>query len=625
MIVYSETKKDFLSDVLSGLIKDKIHDSLKKKLGHSVGTSELSSYQNSMMFMNNVLSDAAIPEDSRIAIEYRIPRTIKRVDFILTGKNENDRSTAVIVELKQWSDAEMTTKDGVVSTRFGHGEKEVAHPSYQAWSYAALLEDYNEEVEKDNIQLKPCAYLHNYAQDGVMDNDFYKEHIDKAPLFFKTDAVKLRDFIKQYVKYGDAKDIMYQIDNGRIRPSKNLADNLASLIKGNQEFIMIDDQKVVYETAINLANESNAQNKNVLIIEGGPGTGKSVVAINLLVELIKKGLNTQYVTKNAAPRAVYESKLAGTISKTRINNLFSGSGAFTATEANLFDALIVDEAHRLNAKSGMMQNLGENQVKEIINSSKLSIFFLDEDQQVTLKDIGEKMEIYKHAYQLKAKVHAMSLSSQFRCNGSDAYLAWLDNTLQIKETANETLEGTDYDFRIMNSVVELRDMIFEKNKTNNKARLVAGYCWDWISKGSRDKSIKDIVLEDGDFAMQWNLTDYGSLWLTDENSINEVGCIHTCQGLELDYVGVIIGPDMIVREGLILTDASKRSKNDSSIRGYKKLLQEEPINGQRKLDIRIKNTYRTLMTRGMKGCYVYFTDKVTEDYFKKKISSQIFI
>jgi DUF2075 family protein len=621
MIVYSETKKDFLSDILQGEIKDKIHDSIRKKLGHSIGQSELSSYQNSLMFMNNVLTDEEIPPDSRVTIEYRIPRTTKRIDFILTGKNDANRSTAIIIELKQWTEVSLTEKDAVVMTQYHHGQKEVAHPSYQAWSYAALLEDYNEEVERDNIQLKPCAYLHNYSRDGIIDNNFYQEHINNAPLFFKTDAIKLRDFIKQYVKHGDPTDIMYQIDHGRIRPSKNLADHLASLLEGNQEFIMLDDQKVVYETARTMAQKSNAQNKNVLIVEGGPGTGKSVVAVNLLVELTKQGLLAQYVTKNAAPRAVYASKLAKTFNKTRISNLFSGAGAYTHTEKNLFDVLIVDEAHRLNAKSGMMQNLGENQIKEIIHSSKFSIFFLDEDQRVTLKDIGEKAEIFKFARQQNAYVQVLSLSSQFRCNGSDAYLAWLDNTLQIKETANDSLEGTDYDFRVVSSAVELRDMIFERNKPDNKARLVAGYCWDWISKNSRDKSIKDIVLDNGAFAMQWNLTDYGSLWLIDPNSVNEVGCIHTCQGLELNYVGVIIGDDLIVRNGQIITDASKRSKNDSSIRGYQRLLTEERADGKNKLDLIIKNTYRTLLTRGMKGCYVYFTDKETEKYFKNRIKS----
>ena len=618
MIIYSENKQDFMTDVSTGYIQDKIVASLIKKLGHSVSPNEINAFHNSMMFMHNVLQDSQIPDDSKVAIEYKIPQTAKRVDFILSGKNIHEKNTAIIVELKQWSKAAMTEMDGVVSTYVGGGTKNVSHPSYQAWSYATLLEDYNEEVQKEKIELIPCAYLHNYSNDDIISNEFYQQYIDKAPLFLKHDSIKLREFIKEYIHYGDDKDIMYQIDHGRIRPSKSLADKLASLLEGNKEFVMIDDQKVVYEKAIELTQQANAQNKKVLIIQGGPGTGKSVVAINLLVALTNKGFVTQYVTKNAAPRTVYESKLSGTMSKTRISNLFSGSGAYINTEPNLFDTLIVDEAHRLNAKSGLFQNLGENQIKEIIRASKCSIFFLDEDQKVTLSDIGERDEIIRFADEFKAEVHEMELSSQFRCNGSDAFLAWLDNTLQIHETANKTLDDTDYDFRIVDSPLELQNLIIEKNKTNNKARLVAGYCWDWNSKNSRDETIKDIVLDDGKFSVRWNLTTYGNLWLTDANSVNEVGCIHTCQGLELDYVGVIIGPDMIAREEKILTDASKRSKQDASLKGYKRLLQEAPVDGQYKLDKRIKNTYRTLMTRGMKGCYVYFTDKETADFFKNR-------
>lgn len=621
MIVYSAQKNEFLDDVLANVIKDKIVMALKARLGHSVGPAEINAYQNSMMYMNLVLADQEIPDNAKISIEYRIPQTSKRVDFIITGVNGESKSSAIIIELKQWSKVELTDMDAVVRTYVGGAIREVSHPSYQAWSYTALLQDFNSEVQDKEISLLPCAYLHNYEEDGIIDNDFYSEYIDKAPLFLKDDATKLREFIKKHIKFGDEKDIMFEIDHGRIRPSKNLADVLSSLLQGNQEFVMIDDQKIVYETALRLAKESNAQNKNVLIVEGGPGTGKSVVAINLLVSLTNHGQVTQYVTKNAAPRAVYESKLAKTMKKTQITNLFSGSGAFTDTERNLFDTLIVDEAHRLNAKSGMFQNLGENQIKEIINSSKFSIFFIDEDQKVTLKDIGEKDEIVKYANELNARVTTLELNSQFRCNGSDGYLAWLDNALQIRETANTTLEGINYDFKIADTATELKELIYEKNKEKNKARMVAGYCWDWVSKNSHG-SVDDIVLDDGEFSARWNLASDGNLWIIKPESVSEVGCIHTCQGLELDYIGVIIGPDMTARAGMIETHPEERAKTDASLKGYKRLVEADPINGKAKVDAIIKNTYRTLMTRGMKGCCIYFTDLETRKYFEERMKNE---
>ncbi|MBU1349061.1 DUF2075 domain-containing protein, partial [Patescibacteria group bacterium] len=468
-------------------------------------------------------------------------------------------------------------------------------------------------------RLKPCAYLHNYIEDDVIKNLFYSAYTSKAPVFLEGDEEKgkLQEYIKKFVKHGDVRGVMYRIDGGKIKPSKNLCDSLASMLQGNEEFLMIDDQKVVYETALSLMKKATDGEKQVLIVKGGPGTGKSVVAVNLLVEITKRELLVQYVTKNAAPRAVYECLLTGTMKKTHIGNLFSGSGSYVDTEKGTFDALLVDEAHRLNAKSGMYKNLGENQIKEIIRASKLSVFFLDEDQRVTWQDIGELEEIRRWARLNKASVYVMDLRSQFRCNGSDGYLAWLDDALQIRETANTFLEGISYDFQIVDSPSDLRDLIFEKNKEKNKARLVAGYCWNWISR--RDKTKMDIEFPEYDFAMKWNLASEGNLWILSKKSVNEIGCIHTAQGLEMDYVGVIVGPDLIVRNGKIVTYPRARARTDASLRGYLQASRVHPEQAKRKADALIKNTYRTLMTRGMKGCYVYFTDKETERYFRDRI------
>lgn len=259
-----------------------------------------------MRFMGAVLNDNEIPSDSGISIEYHIPQTSKRIDFLITGQNEKQEDQVIIIELKQWETAELTDKDAVVKTRFQHGVAETSHPSYQAWSYCELLNQLNETVYNEDIKLNPCAYLHNYIEDKVIKNDFYRFYLDKAPVFLKQDKDKLNKFIKSFVKHGDKSNVMLRIENGKIKPSKSLADSLAKMLAGNPEFIMLDEQKIVFETAIQLAKESSSSNKNVLIVQGGPGTGKSVVAVNLLVHLIQKlELIAQYVTKNAAPRAVY--------------------------------------------------------------------------------------------------------------------------------------------------------------------------------------------------------------------------------------------------------------------------------------------------------------------------------
>ncbi|MBB5357765.1 hypothetical protein HDE76_000971 [Rhodanobacter sp. ANJX3] len=610
MIVYQATKKKFLDDHDNRDIESVISAKYLQRTGRYAPEAEFRSWKNSLGEMAKVLRDVDIPDDIGVGVEYGIPQTSKRIDFILSGRTDTGPNL-IIVELKQWSEAKLTEKDGLIIARRGgsSGEREGAHPCYQAWSYAALLQGFNEAVYERSVTLSPCAYLHNYVHDGVIDHPaYYGIYIRKAPLFLKgeIERQRLRNFIKQHVKYGDNAELIYEIENGRIRPSRMLVDSLVGMMKGNQEFVLIDDQKVVFENAIALAIKGSEQKKQVAIIRGGPGTGKSVIAINLLAHLSKLGLVTKYVSKNAAPRAVFKAKLTGTFKQTAIGNLFSGSGAFFETEANAFDTLIVDEAHRLNEKSGLYGNLGENQIKEIIHSSKSAIFFVDDDQIVTLSDIGHASELTKWATSAGAQVTHLELASQFRCGGSDGYTAWLDNTLGIRETANTVLDTNEFDFRVIDSPNELHALIAERNTANNKSRVVAGYCWDWVSKKNPDQY--DIVIPEHNYAKRWNLDRDGSLWIMAANSIDEVGCIHTCQGLELDYIGVIIGTDLTIQNGELITHPAARSSMDRSIRGWKSMMKTDPKATRLRVDRIIRNTYKTLMTRGMKGCYVYSID-----------------
>lgn len=617
MIVYAATKQQFLKDNDNDDIEDVILRHFKEATGKTVGRSEIRSWQGSLTYMAKVLRDEGLPSDAGLAIELHIPQSSKRIDFLLTGRDENQAKKAVLIELKQWSKASATTKDAIVKTALGGGLVETIHPSYQVWSYAALLEGFNEAVYDKSIEIRPCAYLHNYVSDGIIDSAHYEPHISKAPLFLKgpDELTKLRSFLKKHIAHGDNKEVLYELSDGKIRPSKALAEALEGLMTGKPEFVLIDDQKAIFESALAAASEASDQAPKVLIIEGGPGTGKTVLAINLLVRLTELRLLSKYVSKNAAPRKVYESKLVGTIKRSHFSNFFSGSGAFIDTEPNTFDALIVDEAHRLNEKSGLYGNLGENQIKELIESAKCSIFFIDEDQRVTLSDIGSKQAIRAFAKAKGAVVEEYVLSSQFRCSGSDGYMAWLDDVLGIRSTANPTLNTSEYEFKVFDSPQALHAAIDEKNH-GNKARVVAGYCWPWLSK--KDSNSADIVI--GDYKRQWNLDQDGSLWIIAENSIEQVGCIHTCQGLEVDYIGVIIGPDLVVRDGKVVISPDERDKHDKSIRGWKKMMKEQPALAKKETDLIIKNTYRTLMTRGMKGCYLYCTDKETAQFFKSRLS-----
>ncbi|WP_127532983.1 DUF2075 domain-containing protein [Paenibacillus kobensis] len=621
MIVYESTKVEFLADVFTDNLVKYISTNFAEKIG-KVNEREVRAWDNSMQYMYRVLSDQEIPNNAGVAIEFKVPYTSKRIDFLISGRDDQSDSV-VVVELKQWDSIEKVSgKEAIVKTFMNKGLIETPHPSYQAWSYAALIEDYNENVQNDNIQLRPCAYLHNYmlaSKDEPLIDPIYSHYVGLAPIFAKGDAPKLRDFIKKYIKYGDDKENLYRIENGRIRPSKSLQDSLGSMLKGNQEFTMIDDQKVVYETALDLARQSyRSGEKKVLVVEGGPGTGKSVLAINLFVQLTQYGHAVQYVTRNAAPRNIYATKLKGDMRKTRIDNLFKGSGSFVEAMENEFDTLIVDEAHRLNEKSGLFSNLGENQVKEIIRGSRFSIFFIDERQRVTLKDIGSIELIQQFAEELGADLVKTQLASQFRCDGSDGYMAWLDDVLQIRETANDDYMGVDYDVRIFSDPHEMRRQIEQLNERQNKSRIVAGYCWDWTKDNRNNPEYSDIDIPEHDFGMSWNL-DNTATWAIDERSVTEAGCIHTCQGLEFDYVGVIIGKDLIYSDGQVVTDYTSRAQTDQSLKGLSKLMKEDPERAKKLADEIIRNTYRTLMTRGQKGCFIFCTDKALENYMRERI------
>jgi DUF2075 family protein len=630
MFVYHATKEKFLQNLATSTIETIILESYQNTLHSSVGTSEKRAWKESLRHMGLILRNEAIPVGAMISIEYCLPSTNKRVDFIISGKDSRGHDHAIIVELKQWTEVELTEKDGIVKTYFEHGPTETPHPSYQAWSYADFLRGSSMVVYEEHIELHPCAYLHNYEDDSIITDSSFEKIISDAPLFFKDEIIQLQNFIKQFIAQDDATDIMQRIEAGEWRPSKELGENIAEIIRGNSQFVMLDDQKVVYETVVALEKKQSATvetrliaslpraTKHVLIVEGGPGTGKSVVAMHLFGHFMQKRYRTEYITKNTTPREVFLNQLTEkVVDKMRLSNYFSGSGSFASVPENSYQALIIDEAHRLTEKSGIFKNIGENQIKELINATPFSVFFIDEDQKVSWDDIGEKEEIRKWGKYFNAEITELSLTSQFRCNGSDGYIAWLDNALQIHETANMSLQGIPYDFKVVETPLELKQLIREQEDEGFLSRLVAGYCWPWVSK--KNPKQYDFSFPEYNLFLKWNLDKDRNLWLITPEAREEVGCIHSTQGLEMDYVGVIIGPDLLVREGKVLVDPLKHPSEDRTLSGFRSAVKKNKEMAQEKARRIIKNTYRTLMSRGRKGCYVYCTDEETREYLRKMI------
>jgi hypothetical protein len=299
MLIYEGIKSDFMSGMEEDVLPSRIETLIYEKMRRRISKNEYNAWENSLQYMYKVLNDPHIPYNSGVAIEYNIPQTAKRIDFILSGYGEKRSKNAVVIELKQWDKVRLVEgSDALVETYVGQGLRRVVHPSYQAWSYCAMLEDYNANVQDQKIKLIPCAYLHNYIKEphDVIEHPKYRAYLMKAPVFAHGDIVKLRAFIKKFIKYGDNRETLYLIDKGKIRPSKSLQDSLTSMLKGNREFIMLDEQKVVFDEAMELAEKSKKdEKKRVYIVKGGPGTGKSVVAVNLLAELTKE-VTTMVVT-----------------------------------------------------------------------------------------------------------------------------------------------------------------------------------------------------------------------------------------------------------------------------------------------------------------------------------------
>lgn len=619
MLAYLATKEQFLKDAY--VIEDKVRDAVKEGLGIGVSKNEADSWKNSLgNAMTHVMSHPDIPNDAGVAIEYQINKHKKRIDFIVSGKNESNAEAIVVIELKQWTDVEFSFLPEHVLTFVGKKDREVLHPSYQARSYASLLEMYNQYAYETPVDISSCAYLHNCQKSEVVSDSRYEEALRNTPVFIHGEKDEVVRLITDKIKTGGGVDILRRLDESPTRPSLQLADAVSKMLEGKEAFVLIDDQKTVLETIVYKAFKAiDTSSKKVIIVNGGPGTGKSVVAINALSRLMGQRMNARYITPNAAPRAVFEVRLKGSFKGGYIQELFSGSGSYTGLDSDEYDILIVDEAHRLKLRTQYSKG-GDNQIREIIHAAKTSVFFIDEAQKVTWQDIGDVSEIEKFAKLMNAEVVHLELASQFRCNGSDGYMEWLDDALGLKESDSPFFADFEYDFRIFDSPSDLYSEIRKKNLPNNKSRMLAGYCWDWVSK--KDQSKFDIEFPEFNFKAKWNLESRGSAWIIDPDSVEDVGCIHTSQGLELEYVGVIIGGDLTVSNGHLSSNPAGRASTDKALHGFKKEFKENPEVAAEKADRIIRNTYRTLMTRGMKGCYVYFTDPEVKEYFQSRLEQR---
>ena len=624
MIVYDDTCRNFIESSLnpSGRPIEDIVNERMASLHRGSGIAEYRSWASSLPALAKVLRDSEIIGDAEIGIEYTIKGGNRhRLDAIICGADENEKEMAVVIELKQWSTADRTRKPNYVHTVGGNGEDDYWHPSYQAANYVGIIENFYAYVQDSPVGMESCSYLHNMpsANFQILGDALLYPHTKISPVFLEGDEDRLGNFIKRFIKR-PCKDLLYRIDQSTIRPSPKLSEMLYDAINGNDFFSYSDEQADAVSSIVEKARDSNKYGeKRTIIIKGRPGTGKSIVAINALGQLTaprngEEKLLSVYFTTNKAPRLLFSKKLVDNdLRKSFINELFKHPVALKDAPYESIACSIFDEAHRMfDWKGGIGMKKGEHLIEKCIKASKVSVFFLDEDQAVTVHDYLNEDRLRDIAERCGSRViEGPTLTTQFRVLGGDGYLNFIRSILGYGDTC-PPFDIEDYDVRIFDSACEMRESLREMNDRYGDSRMVAGYTYEWITKENYDSGY-DIVLDGGDFKARWNMNKADYSWLYDACSFEDVGCIHTCQGLDMQYCGVIIGKDVRYEDGDIIYDQNANAKSDrsSGIRTCK-----DPVQAIRL----IRNTYNVLLTRGMRGTFIYCEDEGLREYFKTALS-----
>lgn len=619
MIIYNKSIQNFIDDCNNNQIKNEILENLRNKGVNLNNESEQRSWENSLPEMAKILNSNEINKEVDCAIEYKFNDSKNRIDFIVYGKN-NIQSCLMIFELKQWSQIQESTKDWClfINSHSGVWEDKL-HPSFQAWTYKNRFENMNVYCQNSSILIKAACYLHNMDRGylSVLQNPQKFPFVGESPTFLKGDTNIIRKFICNYINLKDH-GLLYNIDASLTCPSTELRNLLHNALKGNDFWTYDDQQAISVATILDCVRKSKKDNvRRTIIIKGAPGTGKSIVAINALGKILKENLNAIYCTQNAAPRDYFsETLISNQRNRQSLRNLFANPISFVRKSEKTYDCILADEAHRIISwKGGIGISKDINILDRVFNASLVNVFFIDEDQAVTIHDFAKIENISKYAKKYNSEIifnEDLHLTSQFRCWGGEQYINFIKHFLGYESNVIKWIVNQKYDFKIFDDPNKMWDAICEQNKKYGKCRLVAGYTHNWISKIDIHKW--DFFLENN-FKAQWNFANVKS-WIHDDSAEDSIGCIHTSQGIDMQYCGVIIGKDMRYENNKIIFDPSQNAKTDrSSGISFNSTPRDKAIS-------LIRNTYNVLLTRGMRGTYIYCEDKKLNEYLKSLISLQ---
>jgi DUF2075 family protein/DNA replication protein DnaC len=623
-IIYDAPQEKFFTDVRSNKLVDIMKTNFKETSGMYVGESEHHSWSVTGDKIKNLIESSNL-SNVYVSFEYQVPYTSKRIDCLLFGKNTNDRGIVVHIELKQWERVEALDIEGnFVETYIGGSTKTVPHPSQQVEGYHDYMFGFIEVFEENTLDLVGCSYCPNYRKnigEGLF-NPIYTKILERYPVYTHEDVEQLSHRLKELLAKGDGFEIFNKFMQSPVKPSKKLLESASKIVSNSSDFSLLNDQIFAKNAILDKIRKAEKNNeKNVVIVKGGPGTGKTVIALNILAEMAAKKKSVFFSSKSKPLIEAIRHKVDTSNAKLLFQNLTPFIPA--RIKENQIDILIVDEAHRIGKKSNNQYTKPSDrtdmpQIEQLIRCAKTSIFFIDDKQVIRFLEVGNSELIKEAAKKYGCVIKEVELVSQFRCGGSENYLDWLESVLGHSDRKIiYNSEKENFDFQIIESPEKLYEMIKQKDSEAGKsARLTAGFCWDWSKTlDFNGELVKDVRI--GDFAMPWETHDKikppkGYVrwyeWAYKPEGIKQIGCIYTAQGFEFDYIGVIVGPDL------------KYDKEHDCLVGNSKGTRDPVLQrSTERFDEYVKNIYRVLMSRGLKGCYVFFVDKGTEQFFRSRM------
>ncbi|WP_367130625.1 DNA/RNA helicase domain-containing protein [Saccharothrix sp. HUAS TT1] len=611
-------------------MSDRLHTVLEEQariqFESGVAPAEVRSWQNSLpAFLTDVV-EAGLGH-VEVLLEHKLPHNPKRVDVILCGTHPRRGTPSyVLVELKQWSSAEPVGDDLV---QVPHYPEPVLHPVEQVRRYCEYLVDSTPALAEQPGAVHGLAYLHNALESGVW--RLLQYEVDDYGRLYTMDtrsrmADRLRTLLDPDPTSRDAASRAAEhLLNARHAPSKPLLDLAAREIQDREQFVLLDEQQVAYSAVMQAVERARtSRTQTVVIVLGGPGSGKSVIALSLLGELARLNRRVYHATGSSAFTSTLR-KLAGRRSP-RVQSMFKYFNSFMDAEPRGLDVLICDEAHRVRETSVNRYTKAEarqrarRQVTELIDAALVPVFLLDEHQVVRPGEMGSKQQIEAAARALGCEVEVVHLAGQYRCGGSEFFDTWSAGLLGIgrrRATAwSDLVTRDDEDFvvRAAPTPAAVEEwLLAQQARFGGTARLAAGYCWKWSDPTTVDGTkvlVPDVRI--GDWQRPWNAkpgkrvpdAPESHYWASDERGFGQVGCVYTAQGFEYDWAGVIIGPDFVRRDGRWV--ARREHSHDPAVKSATDANFHELI----------RNTYKVLLTRGMRGMCVCSTDPETQDYLE---------